>query len=194
MWERSLWEKALADQIKDPVRGKGLRKRVERGIMAMKGAICMAKKKGRNRKRNPIPKRQRHLAAQLKKRGIKAKTISAPPGTLKMSEVIIEFLEPYQEYATTYEAQRKLTTVGLIAWNASLLSEDKARAMIDNIIKAQPRAVREEMVGVIEGLMERKKKHFAEYMRPVIDYHLADDGDEWHLSIASLETIHKDGT
>lgn len=163
--------------------------------MAIKGAICMAKKKGKKRKRNPVPRRQRSLAAQLKKRGIKTKTISAPPGTLKMSEVIIEFLEPYQEHATTYEAQKKLTTVGLIAWNASLLSEDKAQAMIDNIIEAQPRAVREEMNGVIEEMMERKKKHFAEYTRPVIDYHLADDGDEWHLSVASFsETIPKDGT
>ena len=68
----------------------------------MKGAICMAKKRSKKRKRNPVPRRQRSLAAQLKKRGIKTKTISAPPGTLKMSEVIIEFLEPYQEDATTY--------------------------------------------------------------------------------------------
>jgi len=155
----------------------------------------MAKKKGKNRKRDPIPKRQRHLAAQLKKSGIKAKTISAPPGTLKMSEVIIEFLEPYQEHATTYEAQQKLTTVGLIAWNASLLPKDKAQAMIDNSIKALPRVVREDMIGVIEEMMERKKKHFAEFTRPVIDYHLTDDGDEWHLSVASFETtIPKDGT
>lgn len=153
------------------------------------------KKKNRNRKGNPVPRRQRPLAAQLKERGIKAKTISAPPGTLKMSEVIIEFLKPYQDYATTYEAQRKLITVGLIAWNASLLSEDKAQAMIDKITKDHPRAVREEMIGVIEELMERKKKHFAKYTRPVIDYHLADDGDEWHLSVASFsETMPKDGT
>jgi hypothetical protein len=159
--------------------------------MAMKGAICMAKKKSKKRKRNPIPKRQRPLAAQLKRRGIKAKTISASPGTLKMSEVIIEFLEPYQEYATTYETQRILTMLGLSAWNASLLSEDEAQAMIDDITKAQPRAVRKKMIGIIEELMERKKKYFAEYTRPVIDYHLADDGDEWHLSVASLETMPK---
>ena len=154
----------------------------------------MAKKKGKKRKRTPIPKKQRALAAQLKKSGINAKTINAPPGTLKMSEVIIEFLKPYQKYATTYEAQKRLTTVGIIAWNASLLSEDEAQAMIDKTTKAQPRAVREEMIEFIEELMERKKKHFAIYTRPVIDYHLADDGDEWHLSVASLETIPKDET
>lgn len=159
----------------------------------MEGVICMAKKKSKNRKRNPIPKRQRRLAAQLKKRGINARTISAPPGTLKMSEVIIEFLEPYQEHATTYEAQQKLTMIGLIAWNASLLPEDEAPAMIDNSIKVLPRAVREEMIGIIEEMMERKKKHFAKFTRPVVDYHLTDDGDEWHLSVASLATIPNDG-
>jgi len=41
--------------------------------------------------------------------------------------------------------------------------------------------------------VERKKKHFEEYKRPIVDYKLEDDGDEWRLSVASWQEIPKNG-
>ena len=61
-----------------------------------------------------------------------------------MSEVLREFVEPYLEFADTEEATRKLLTVAMVAWNASFLTEEEQRAMIDAIINEAMSSATEE--------------------------------------------------
>jgi hypothetical protein len=110
---------------------------------------------------------------------------------VKMSDIIIQFIKPYNDLAQTYEAQMKLVTVAIIAWNASLLPEDKARAMIDRVLDNLPLAEGEHTMDVIKQLMERKKRYFADYKRPVMDFQLTEDEDEFHLSVASLASVEE---
>jgi len=144
----------------------------------------MAKKSKKARTK----KRHAPLASRLKKHGFK-KVISAPEGMVKMSDIIIQLIKPYNDLAQTYEAQRKLITVALVAWNATLLPEDKAQAMIDKILGGIPISERENARDVIRQLMERKRKHFPEYKRYIMDYQLTEDDQEFHLSVASLASI-----
>ena len=145
----------------------------------------MAKKSKKPHTRN----KHKPLATHVKESGFKGKVMSAPGGMVKMSDIIIQFIEPYNDLAQTYEAQMKLITVAIIAWNASLLPEDRGKAMIDKVLVNLPLAERGQTMDVIRQFMERKKRYFADYKRPVVDYQLTEDKDEFHLSVASLASI-----
>lgn len=51
------------------------------------------------------------------------KFVIEPPGQIKMSDVLLDFVAPYRHFVNTIEAYRKLLLVAVIAWNAALLPE-----------------------------------------------------------------------
>ena len=65
-----------------------------------------------------------------------SKVVYEPAGGEKMSEVLEDFVEPYQELADTDDSFRKLLTLGMLAWNAALLPQDQRWAMIDEMLAA----------------------------------------------------------
>ena len=71
-----------------------------------------------------------------------------------MSEVIMDFIEPYMESADTYEAQDRLISIAVLAWNASLLPEDRAQKVIDEAMVGQSLSdsTREMALGIIKVL------------------------------------------
>ncbi|MBC8462076.1 MAG: hypothetical protein H8D67_29255 [Deltaproteobacteria bacterium] len=79
--------------------------------------------KRRKKKRRKNKDKYGKLVSKLKQRGLlkEKEILYQPSGEVKMSEVIMDFIEPYREYANTYEAHRKLITLALLAWNAALL-------------------------------------------------------------------------
>ena len=106
-----------------------------------------------------------------------------------MSEVLTDFVEPYLEFADTDEAYRKLLTLAVTAWNASLLPEEEQRDMVDRIFgEALPAATEElktDLKEIMSILIARKKKFFSEYTRTIIDFELTDRGRDYHLTVAS---------
>ncbi len=91
-----------------------------------------------------------------------------------MSDVLEEFLEPYEDMAQTGDAYRKLLNLGMLAWNAALFPEDKRRAMIDDTLgagfskaSASDRALAREL---IETLVRRKEEHFATNRRAILSF------------------------
>jgi len=145
----------------------------------------MAKKS----KKSHIKKRHESIATKVKERGYQGKVISSPEGMTKMSDIIIQFIEPYNDLAQTYSEQMKLITAAIIAWNASLLPEDRSKAVIDRALGNIPSAEHKHTMEVINVFMKRKRRHFSEYKRPVIDFQLTEDEDEFHPSVASLASI-----
>jgi hypothetical protein len=105
-----------------------------------------------------------------------------------MSAVVWDFIDPYMEYATTYEALGKLIALAILAWNASMLPDDKAKAMVERVVDSQPLSKfdREMMIGTVEDLIERKKKHFAHYTADILDYKLTETEDEFRLAVVSF--------
>ena len=49
------------------------------------------------------------------------------PGMRKMSETLLEFLEPYRELADTDEATERLIALGALAWNLALRPADERK-------------------------------------------------------------------
>jgi len=149
-------------------------------------------KKRVKKKTRKTPKRYKPLVSKLQSQGLldndKYEVRYEPKGVPKMSEVLVDLIEPYVEYAETYEAYQKLVTVAVVAWNNSLLPERNHKPIIKKTIKSLSllRSDAQDMKRIIEELIERKKKHFPEHTRPIVDYQVTETRDGYHLSVASI--------
>ena len=151
----------------------------------------MAKKRKRYK-----PAHHKRLVSRLEKKGLlKGREILyQPEGYEKLSTVVWDFIEPHRKYATTYEALRKLITLAILAWNASMLPDDKAKDFVEKVVDSQPlsKSDHDMMISVVKDLIERKKKYFSQYTRDILDYELIETEDEFRLSIVSfLDTDNK---
>ena len=115
--------------------------------------------------------------------------VVSPPGEAKMSEVLEDFVEPYSELAPSEKATRRLLTLAVLAWNASLRPESEQQEMIDQILTDDliegDQKLKAEMKEIINELITRKKRYFSDYKRMIIDFELKDIGSGYHLSVAS---------
>lgn len=112
-----------------------------------------------------------------------------PEGEVKMSEVLTDFIEPYREEADTEQAYRRLLTLAVMAWNASLFPKEEQQDMVDKILnEGIPEAdeeLKEELKEILSELISRKQRYFSEYKRMIIDFNFKNIGGKYHLSVAS---------
>jgi hypothetical protein len=87
-----------------------------------------------------------------------------------MSEVLLEFLEPYSQYWRTKEELNKLLGIAVIAWNAALLAENERQQIIENALKAAPPEIRQDMKAIVDEMIKRKETHFAHNKRFILNY------------------------
>ena len=120
------------------------------------------------------------------------KIVVNPVGEAKMSEVLTEFVKPYADHADTDEAYQKLLVIGILAWNAALLPTKKRQEMVNSLLGEMPTSMPKEFRSIVEMLIERKLKHFAENKRVNVNYELTDIGDGFHLSVASTLKIDEE--
>jgi len=115
-----------------------------------------------------------------------AKLVHAAPGAEKMSEVLMEFLEPYSDEWETEDQLRRLLTVGFVAWNAAIAPEDERQKLFESLLTKLPPDVQEDFMDVVKILMEKKKlPKFVNNKRLVLDYHLTMRSDGPYLQIVS---------
>jgi hypothetical protein len=113
-----------------------------------------------------------------------------PPGGVKMSDLLQELVEPYAADTEGLEEYKKLLSLGVLAWNIALGPSARDTALIDEGIdrglgtgNPEARAIARQL---IEELIERKRRHFAGFRRPILDFILQDVGDgRCHLSVIS---------
>ena len=108
-----------------------------------------------------------------------------PGAPEKMSEVLMEFLEPHVEKCKTAEEIRKLVLLGIVAWNAAVAPPAEGERLIRDTMGTMPPDVRKDYLSVIADLMERKLAFFADNTRLIVDYELTMGPDGPHLSVAS---------
>ncbi len=118
------------------------------------------------------------------------KVVVSPPGEAKMSEVLEDFVEPFCQYAETETALRKLYTLAIIAWNMAFLSDAEQAKSIEDILNSdkvlnEDQEVLSEVKDIINALVSRKKQHFPDYTRKIIEFELRDIGTGYHLSVIS---------
>jgi hypothetical protein len=154
----------------------------------------MAKrKKARKATRRRKQKKKRTQYAALKHKLRRSpfslsQVVVEPRGQIRMSEVLEAFVEPYVDLAETEEALHKLLTVAIAAWNISLLPADEQKAMVDQMANSQSDASRRDkrdLRRILYDLIERKRTHFADNRRAIVDFHLRDEGDDLQLLVAS---------
>ena len=82
-------------------------------------------KKQRQREKNGVFRDfERNLISKGLPRGTKVGVQST--GRVKMSEVLLDFIEPYTEEAKSEDEFRSLIAMGLVAWNTALFQRKSA--------------------------------------------------------------------
>ena len=111
--------------------------------------------------------------------------IATPPGERKMSEVLLEFIEPYSGQWTTQEQLEKLLAVALVAWNAALFSGSERDKFLQEMVQTMPPDVRPAMRAIVDEMMQRKLAHFASNRRVIISYEVTPTPSGPHVSVLS---------
>lgn len=112
------------------------------------------------------------------------------PGAVKMSEILEDFVRPLTEGLGDKKAYCRALTLGVLAWNAALRPEPQRQKMVDEVIakglRGESAEVQETCKQIVRDLILRKQRYFAQYRRPILDFHLEDIGSGYHLTVISL--------
>jgi hypothetical protein len=142
----------------------------------------------KTRKKSRKPKKvAESLRSRLAEHGLpnKVKFIRNARGQVKMSEVLSEFIEPYERMAKTEDAYNRLLSVAVVAWNAALLPDRQRHELITTMINAAKTPDADEAKLVIQELISRKDKYFPDIKRFIISYELTMTREGPHISVAS---------
>ena len=156
--------------------------------MSAPKSVAKRQKLNRQRKR----KQESRLRHKRKQHGVREERFSfgfdAPAG-VSMSDVLEQFVEPFEDLTHGEEAYRCLLTLGVLAWNAALASGAKLREMIEDVIRERMPEDDEELQTycreIVGQFVERKERYFAQYRRPILNFVLMDMGDQYHLTVMS---------
>src|SRR5262249_192384 len=111
--------------------------------------------------------------------------VVSPRGKEKMSEVLLEFVEPHMHEANTPEAMRALLRMGTIAWNAAIIPEDKREELLRDALDKTPPEQREIMEPLVRMFIQRKLQFFADNKRMILDYQLSMTPTGPHVQVIS---------
>ena len=110
-----------------------------------------------------------------------------PPGTEKMSDVIIRFAAPLLGASFDDNSYKFGLEFAIVVWNISYLPPDELTEGIQKIITALGGEDADETRDMIDMLLERKAASFSQYRRIIAEYELSFTDSERHLSVASTE-------
>ena len=109
-----------------------------------------------------------------------------PTGTEKMSEVILRFAAPCKDHDGP--VPRAMIEIAIIMWNASFMPSDMQRKAVEDVVNVLPShdsEARREMLRTAHMLLERKKQHFSDNKRMIMDYHITESAHGIHLDVVS---------
>ena len=115
-------------------------------------------------------------------------------GIAKMSEVLQDFVRPYADIPQNKKELQHLFETAVTAWDLALMPDEERETMLDKIfasmiLKAKKNIDKEDLAtsrALIEDLINRKLKYFADERRQVIDFQVEYIGrGEYHFSVAS---------
>ncbi|MBD3184458.1 hypothetical protein GF312_19400 [Candidatus Poribacteria bacterium] len=144
-------------------------------------------KKKKNKKDGYLKRRNR-FSKKLKDQNINGIIIDNPPGRRKMSEIILEFVEPYFHLPHPIKSIEDLLDMASLAWNMAILPEEAKDLLLEGFLEEHILSDSElkEKMKLVDELVERKKKHFHQYKRLFRDYQLTYINDnDWNISILS---------
>jgi hypothetical protein len=163
--------------------------------------------------------RSRHRKKKVSRRPLAQRYIdeweSAVPTDESMSGTILDFIEPYRQFAPDEESFGKLVALGIVAWNVALLPESERTEALDEFARAALREQGRSRVGRLvrwvvnrlsfglvrlnrseaadlqtfkanaHEMIERKERAFGHNRRFILDYTVSGTGDEAKLFVVS---------
>ena len=156
----------------------------------------MPEKKTKRRRRRKKPKQFEDLRKRIKQGPFQDyELIPASDEKVKMSIVLVEFIEPYVEHTDSEESYRKLLTLAVLAWNASFLPEIEHQDMINRVfdegLPTETKELRTGLKDIVYQLIARKQAYFSKYKRNIIEFEVVDLGDQYHILVASTpDDVH----
>jgi hypothetical protein len=113
-------------------------------------------------------------------------------GIAKMSEVLRDFVSPYADIPQSKKELQNLLGMAVSAWDLSFLSEKERKTALDQIFAQtfNPRNIDAEDIEIgramVEEMIDRKLKYFADEHRQVTDFQVEYVGQgDYYLSVAS---------
>ena len=161
--------------------------------MAAKKKLSRDQKRTRKKaKRTALPSRERSrlptadLLQPLHRAGWDNYTIMPRlPQTEKMSEVLWEFLAPYMPLAPDREAVEKLLAMAIAAWNVTLFPVGERAQRLRELSTTLPAEARTDFLELIQEMMIRKERYFAQNTRYILNYELTERRGSYHLNVLS---------
>jgi hypothetical protein len=98
--------------------------------------------------------------------------VEPPAGTRKMSEVLWDFLQPYVDTLRDDEALQKLLNLGIIAWNAAIVTGSKRDELIEGLMESVEPELRPGMRTILDEMIRRKDALFATNKRFILSLDL----------------------
>jgi hypothetical protein len=146
--------------------------------------------------RSTVSKRRDQRKKKEKKKSLKHRyarpqdddgpvVLFSPRGEAKMSEVLLDFIRPYEDTWETEEQFRKLILVAMIAWNATLMPDEEGKKLIEDALNGLPPEAQEDFLIIMRDLIGRKLEFFADNKRMILDYELRWGDGEPFLSVIS---------
>jgi len=116
--------------------------------------------------------------------------VENPPGFAKMSEVLMEYIEPFLEGKETYEEFSNFLKIAAMSWNMAMVSEEKGQELLKKLFpgnSSDPEEIEDEkeVQRIVKKLIKRKLKFFAEEKRFITDFKLTQNSGRFHISVAS---------
>jgi len=115
--------------------------------------------------------------------------IKDPKGIRKMSEIILEFAQPLLTDVHSFADYKKAISIAMLAWNLGLDGDseltDRLDALYSGALQSMGDDMADEFLHVLSVLIQRKRDHFAEVRRLVLDWDTVKTSDTYHLSVVS---------
>lgn len=147
----------------------------------------------RKRKKKVVSPILKELADKVTAEGMFDKFFFNPKGEISISDAISKIIKPYKDDAPDYNSFNNLVTIACIAWNTSILPEEKRSEALQEMLKFFPGKLQDrlDMYALLTELIERKRKLFPSITRMIMEHKVTEQGKDFHIAIAS--TLEKKG-
>jgi hypothetical protein len=102
-----------------------------------------------------------------------------------MSEVLLDFIDPYRNDTMSEFQLRTLIATGALAWNTAMLAQQSRGEILNGAVRDAISEGAEEFREILSEMIERKQRYFAHVKRFVLGYQLTMTPDEPHLDVLS---------
>ena len=113
--------------------------------------------------------------------------VTENPQKEKMSEILLEFAEPLTDACEGGRAFYNALQFSIIAWNSSFFSLKERNKLIDGDINKyiDNNNDREITKEILSMMLERKKKNFSHIKMFIVDFQIAYEEGQRHLTVMS---------